>query len=80
MNKLKQTLLIAGCVFCSLQLRAQKLPDNFFMTKLDNGLDVLVIEDASVPLVTVEIVVKNGAYTEDTAFNGLSHLYEHMFF
>jgi zinc protease len=50
------------------------------MTKLDNGMEVLVIEDASVPLATVEIVVRNGAYTEDAQYNGLSHLYEHMFF
>ena len=58
----------------------EHLPSNFFMTKLDNGLEVLVIEDSSVPLVTVEIAVHNGSYTEDSAFNGLSHLYEHMFF
>jgi zinc protease len=47
---------------------------------LDNGLTVLVIPDPSLPLVTVEIAVRNGAYTEPPAFNGLSHLYEHMFF
>ena len=47
---------------------------------LKNGLEVIVIENASVPLVTVEIAVKNGAYTEPPEFNGLSHLYEHMFF
>jgi len=59
---------------------AQKLPDNFHLSKLENGLDVLVIEDSSVPLVTIEIAVRNGAYTEDPEFDGLSHLYEHMFF
>src|SRR5579863_4392952 len=58
----------------------QKWPSNIFFTKLDNGLQVLVLEDASIPLATVEIAVHNGAYTEDTAYNGLSHLYEHMFF
>ncbi len=47
---------------------------------LDNGLEVVVLEDHSVPIVTIEIVVKNGAYTEPPEFNGLSHLYEHMFF
>jgi zinc protease len=47
---------------------------------LKNGLEVIVIENASVPLVTVEMAVKNGAYTEPPEFNGLSHLYEHMFF
>ncbi len=32
------------------------------------------------PLVTIELDVKNGAYTEGPQFSGLSHLYEHMFF
>jgi zinc protease len=58
---------------------AQK-PANFFPAKLDNGLEVLVIEDHSVPLVTIEITTKNGSYTESPEYNGLSHLYEHMFF
>ena len=57
-----------------------KLPSNFFMKKLPNGLEMLIIEDKTVPLATIEIVVKNGSYTEDSAFNGLSHMYEHMFF
>ncbi|MBK9709680.1 MAG: insulinase family protein [Acidobacteria bacterium] len=50
------------------------------MITLKNGLKVIVIENGSVPLVTVEIAVKNGAYTETPEYNGLSHLYEHMFF
>jgi zinc protease len=50
------------------------------MKKFPNGLELLVIEDKTVPLATIEIVVKNGSYTEDSAFNGLSHMYEHMFF
>ncbi len=48
--------------------------------KLPNGLEVIVIENRSVPLVTVEIAVRNGSYTESPEYNGLSHLYEHMFF
>jgi zinc protease len=64
-----------------LLLHAQsKLPDNMFLRTLPNGLDVLVIEDNSVPLVTVNITCKNGSFTENPEFNGLSHLYEHMFF
>jgi zinc protease len=45
-----------------------------------NGLEVIIMEDHSVPLVTIELAVKNGSYTEPPEFNGLSHLYEHMFF
>ncbi|HEY2581075.1 MAG TPA: pitrilysin family protein [Mucilaginibacter sp.] len=64
-----------------LLLRAQKnLPANMFLHTLPNGLDVLVVEDNSVPLATIMITCKNGAYTETPQFNGLSHLYEHMFF
>src|ERR1051325_4766993 len=47
---------------------------------LSNGLEVIVLEDHSVPLVTIELAVKNGSYTEPPEYNGLSHLYEHMFF
>jgi zinc protease len=47
---------------------------------LANGLEIIVLEDHSVPLVTVELAVRNGSYTEPPELNGLSHLYEHMFF
>ena len=57
-----------------------KWPSNIQLAKLDNGLQILVVEDNSVPLVTVEIAVRNGSFTEENEFNGLSHLYEHMFF
>jgi len=48
--------------------------------QLPNGLEIIVMEDHSVPLVTIELAVKNGSYTEPPELNGLSHLYEHMFF
>ncbi|MBS1797027.1 MAG: insulinase family protein [Acidobacteria bacterium] len=52
-----------------------------FVTKtLPNGLEVIVLQDSSVPIVTVEIAVRNGSFTEPPELNGLSHLYEHMFF
>jgi zinc protease len=47
---------------------------------LDNGLRVLVIRNPVVPLITVELDVKNGAYTQPPQYEGLAHLYEHMFF
>ncbi len=47
---------------------------------LPNGLEVIVLEDHSIPLITIEMAVKNGSYTEPPELNGLSHLYEHMFF
>jgi zinc protease len=49
-------------------------------TTLANGLQVIVIENHAVPLVTVELDVKNGGYTQTPEYAGLAHLYEHMFF
>lgn len=47
---------------------------------LSNGLVVAVVRNPSVPLATVEVGVHNGAMNEPPSLNGLSHLYEHMFF
>ena len=47
---------------------------------LANGLEVIVIENHGVPLVTAEVTVRNGAFTQAPEYAGLAHLYEHMFF
>jgi len=49
-------------------------------TTLPNGLEIIVVENRGVPLVTIEADVKNGSFTQGPEFEGLSHLYEHMFF
>ena len=75
--------LIAFLVVCLISLGAMaqpRLPDHYFWKKMPNGLEVVVIENPKVPLATIEIAVKNGAFTEGPEFSGLSHLFEHMFF
>lgn len=52
----------------------------FVSKTLPNGLEVIVLPDASIPLVTVELDVRNGSFTEPPEYHGLSHLFEHMFF
>ena len=47
---------------------------------LANGLEVIVVENHGVPLATVEIDVKNGSFTQTPEYEGLAHMYEHMFF
>ena len=47
---------------------------------LANGLEVVVVENHGVPLATLEVVVRNGAFTQTPEYAGLAHLYEHMFF
>jgi len=60
---------------------SQQGPDaNMYFKKLPNGLEILVVKDSTVPLVTLEIACRNGSFTETDEYNGLSHLYEHLFF
>ena len=60
---------------------APQLPEaKLISLVLPNGLEVIILEDHSIPLVTIELAVRNGSYTEPPQLNGLSHLYEHMFF
>ena len=47
---------------------------------LANGLEVIVVENHGVPLATVEADSRNGSFTQSPTYEGLSHLYEHMFF
>src|SRR3954471_897447 len=73
MNRFLGTLLFAAPLAAQATLPIRD-------TTLANGLHVIVIESHAVPLVTVELDVKNGGYTQTPEFEGLAHLYEHMFF
>lgn len=47
---------------------------------LENGMEIVVVENHGVPLATLEINVRNGAFTQTPTTEGVAHLYEHMFF
>lgn len=70
-------LIVVGGV-----VRAQRaeLERSIRDTVLANGLEVIAVENHGVPLATVEIDVRNGSFTQGPGYEGLSHLYEHMFF
>ncbi len=73
-------LTVSVFLFAFQSMAQPRLPEGYFWKKLPNGLEVIVIENSKVPLATIEIAVKNGAYTEGPEYSGLSHLFEHMFF
>lgn len=64
----------------ALPTKQQGIDIPFVNKVLPNGLEVIVLADSSVPLVSIELDVRNGSFTEPPEYNGLSHLYEHMFF
>src|SRR5579862_1883914 len=49
-------------------------------TTLENGLTVVAIENHAVPLVTINITFKTGAFTQEPGDEGVPHLFEHMLF
>ncbi|MEQ8558814.1 MAG: pitrilysin family protein [Henriciella sp.] len=48
--------------------------------ELDNGMDVVVIEDHRAPVVTHMVWYKVGAVDEDPGKSGIAHLFEHVMF
>ena len=60
---------------------AEKTPiKNVHRYKLENGLDVYVVENHAAPLAYIEIAVKAGGIAQTSENAGLFHLYEHMMF
>jgi zinc protease len=80
MHNKKIVLAAFGCFLLISVFAQPKVPEHVFYQKLQNGLEVMVLEDHTIPFSTIEIACKNGSFTEDNEYNGLSHLYEHMFF
>ncbi|MCH8871803.1 insulinase family protein [candidate division KSB1 bacterium] len=76
----KFLITFSAVLFCSRLISASDQTEKIHQTTLKNGLNVIVIENATVPLVTIEIDVRNGAFTEPPEYDGLSHFFEHMFF
>jgi zinc protease len=71
--------LIAGASRPAAAQRAE-LEKTIQRRVMPNGLEVIVVENHGVPLVTVEITVRNGSFTQSPEYAGLAHMFEHMFF
>jgi len=70
-------VLVVALLAGSLELGDEEI---FQTEKLANGLEVIFVENHNIPLVSIVMAVKNGAFAESTEYDGLSHFYEHMFF
>jgi len=49
-------------------------------TTLDNGLEVTIVPDTTMPLVATQVWYHVGAANEDKGSRGLAHLFEHLMF
>ena len=66
--------------FLLLPVLAARAEMNIQEVKSKKGVTAWLVEDHSIPLITIEMAARNGSFTEPPELNGLSHLYEHMFF
>ncbi|MBI5491322.1 MAG: insulinase family protein [Deltaproteobacteria bacterium] len=55
-------------------------PGRPFKTRLDNGLTVIIEEEHSAPVVSVQMWVRVGGADETDREAGISHVFEHMLF
>lgn len=75
------TLLAAAAPLAELRAQTRAELERIVQRRvLANGLEVIVVENHGVPIATLEIDVKNGAFTQTPEYAGLAHMYEHMFF
>jgi predicted Zn-dependent peptidase len=58
----------------------QTIPKCISVHRLNNGMDVILIENKSLPMVGANVVVKTGSAYETYATSGMSHMLEHLLF
>ncbi|MFL5403854.1 MAG: M16 family metallopeptidase [Gemmatimonadales bacterium] len=81
LNRSRVTLLLAVFTLPAVQLSAQsslKVP--YTADTLANGLILVVHEDHSTPIVTVNTLRRVGSGDEQPGRTGFAHLYEHLMF
>ncbi len=59
---------------------AQPLPAGVSVHQLDNGLQVILIENKASPMTGVNVAVKVGSAYENFSTSGMSHMLEHLLF
>ncbi len=71
-------IVLAGLL--TVGTTAQAVSPAYRIDKLATGLEIISLESRKVPLVTIVLAVKAGGMTETADIDGLTHLWEHMFF
>lgn len=72
--------LILGLALSAPALSAKKTSPGFRTYTFKNGLTLVSMPSTKVPLVTIVLASKAGGMTETRDIDGLTHLWEHMFF
>ncbi len=76
---MKKYFLLITFILCST-LSAQMKQIEYVEYELDNGMDVLLHQDNSTPIVAVTILYHVGSKNEDPERTGFAHFFEHLMF
>ncbi len=80
---IRKYLFVSILIFTFTNFGQQKispLPKGVSIHTLDNGLQVLLIENHTLPMAGINTVVKVGSAYETFATSGMSHMLEHLLF
>ncbi|MGH8224455.1 MAG: M16 family metallopeptidase, partial [Woeseiaceae bacterium] len=74
--------ILAGLalLFAGASLEAELELNAATVSRLDNGLTYILLEDRNFPVVSVQMLYRIGARDETTGATGLAHFLEHMAF
>ena len=73
-----KNLLYSTLILFTINLSSQSI--DFELYKLDNGLDVILHQENSSPVVTVSVMYHVGAKDEVKGRTGFAHFFEHLLF
>lgn len=79
-------LFAMSCIVCSAESLKDRALSLFGETQkasvfyLDNGMEVILIENHASPMISAFTIVKAGSRNEDAATNGTAHFLEHLLF
>lgn len=78
-SRLTGLVMATGLIFSSTAVQATEAQDISSFT-LDNGMEIMVLEDASIPNANMYLFWKVGSRNEVPGITGISHFFEHMMF
>lgn len=73
-------ILAAAALLVGTQAQAAIDLERVRVTHLENGLTLLILEDRSLPVVSVQMAYKTGGRDDPEGRMGLAHFFEHMAF
>jgi len=76
--KSKITILIFLFSFAFISAQTKKI--DFVQYKLDNGMNVILHQDNSTPIVAISLLYHVGSKNEDPERTGFAHFFEHLMF